>query len=200
MSIDLLFQRQEAEKLNDQEPLIRGFVFACTNKSESECLSRLLFATDKMYGPIVIRIRKGDLLFLNNIDTDKLLGIFRAVSDGGVNIHSDAFEGRYSYQVKVEKVGDVLYLPYAKNVLAKLAIKRNTPLFKKALVTLLNKYLELDIIQTNLNGVLVHDTGIKPINEIIEKINKNNAKIDVEGIFEENRIAGGALPRGLSQP
>jgi len=44
------------------EQLIRGFLCACTNKSEAECLNGLLFATGKSYGPIVIRIRQGDLL------------------------------------------------------------------------------------------------------------------------------------------
>ena len=54
----------------------RGFIFACTQKSEAECFERLLFATEKSYGPVVIRIRKGDLLFLNNLDTDVTYGAY----------------------------------------------------------------------------------------------------------------------------
>jgi len=43
---------------NDETMLLkRGFLFACTNKSESECLNGLVFGTEKVYGPIVIRIR-----------------------------------------------------------------------------------------------------------------------------------------------
>ncbi len=72
---------------------IRGFLFACTNKSENECLNGLLFATEKSYGPVVIRIRKGDLLFLNNIDTDTIFGVFKAVSDGSLNLEPTAFDG-----------------------------------------------------------------------------------------------------------
>ena len=84
--------------------LVRGFLFACTNKSENECLDKLIFATEKFYGPVVIRIRKGDILFLNNIDADVLYGVFKAVSDGGFDIEPDAFNGRYRYPVKVEPI------------------------------------------------------------------------------------------------
>ncbi|MBL7119598.1 MAG: hypothetical protein ISS53_02800 [Dehalococcoidia bacterium] len=59
---------------------VRGFIFACTEKSEMECLKGLLFGTEKTYGPIVIRIREGDLLFLDNIDTDTLHGVLEGVS------------------------------------------------------------------------------------------------------------------------
>ena len=62
---------------NDEKVLTRGFLFACTSKTEEECFNRSLFATEKAYGPIVIRIRKGDLLFLNNVDTDVIYGVFR---------------------------------------------------------------------------------------------------------------------------
>jgi len=57
--------------------LTRGFLFACTINTEEECFNRKLLATEKAYGPIVIRIRKGDLLFLNNVDTDVIYGVFR---------------------------------------------------------------------------------------------------------------------------
>lgn len=72
------------------EQPISGFIFACTKKSEDECFERLLFGIDKVYSLIVIRIRKGDLLFLNNLDTDMLYGVFRAISDGSLNIQPDA--------------------------------------------------------------------------------------------------------------
>ena len=114
MSVNSISFNKNSGISNEQDLPIRGFIFACTNKSESECLSRLLFATDKIYGPVVIRIRKSDLLFLNNKNTDMLLGVFRAVSDGDFNIQLNAFEGKYPYQVKVEKIGEILYLPNAK--------------------------------------------------------------------------------------
>jgi len=46
--------------------LTRGFLFACTRDTEEECFERMIFATERGYGPIIIRARKGDILFLNN--------------------------------------------------------------------------------------------------------------------------------------
>ena len=60
---------KEIFRENQTNLLCRGFLFACTNLSESECLDDRIFGTEKFYGPVVLRIRKGDLLFLNNIET-----------------------------------------------------------------------------------------------------------------------------------
>ena len=40
----------------DNKP-IQGFIFTCSDKTESECFERSLFGTDRIYGPVVIRIR-----------------------------------------------------------------------------------------------------------------------------------------------
>lgn len=179
MSLNLLPRNENIENNNGQENLIRGFIFACTNKSESECLSNLLFATDKMYGPVVIRIVKGDLLFLNNVDTNALFGVFRAISDGGVNIQTKAFDGRYPYQVKVEKLDEVIAISNAKDILDKLYIRRNTPIIKKKLIDLLSNFVELK--QPNIQGFLIRDgSPHNSITEQIEKIRKNKAKINIE--------------------
>ena len=102
---------------------LRGFLFACTNKSEVECLCSQLFAAEKSYGPIVIRVRKGDLLFLNNIDTDTLFGVFKSVSDGNFNLQSEAFGGKYPYQVKVEPLGEMITVVKAKKLLNRFRVK-----------------------------------------------------------------------------
>ena len=52
-----------------EKVLTRGFLFDCTKDTEDECFRRKIFATEKSYGPVVIRIRKDDLLFLNNINS-----------------------------------------------------------------------------------------------------------------------------------
>jgi len=113
-----------------EEQLVRGFFFACTAKSEAERLKRLLFGTEKTYGPIVLRIRNGDLLFLNNLTENTLLGIFKAVSNGNFNIQPDAWKGKYPYQVKVDILGEKITLDNAEKILADFKIKRNTPLFQ----------------------------------------------------------------------
>ena len=118
-------------KETDKEPLIRGFLFACTDKSEAECFKRSLFGTDKVYAPIVTGVRKGDLLFLNNLDTNTLYGVFEAVSDGDVNIEPEVWNGKYPYQVKVESLGEKTALRNARKILRKFKIKRNTPIFSR---------------------------------------------------------------------
>lgn len=157
------------ERKNKQK-LIRGFIFACTEKSEAECIRRSLFATGKMYGPIVIRIREGDLLFLHNIDTDKLLGVYKAASDGTFNIDANAFDGKYPYQVKVHCLGENITLSNAKKELNNKEIKRNTPILKGKLIALLNEYL------CNISS----STTSELISEEISQIAINKQSVDIE--------------------
>jgi DNA modification methylase len=98
----------------------------------------MLFGADRTYAPLVLRIRKGDLLFLNNLDTNTLYGVFQAVSDGSVNIQSGAWNGRFPYQVKAAVLGKRVSLENARKTLASLGIKRNTPVRGKKLVELLD--------------------------------------------------------------
>ena len=165
--------------LIEHEKPIRAFLFACTDKSEQECLDRLLFSTDKLYGPIVIRIRVGDLLFLNNIDQDTLIGVFVAESEGAYNIQPEAFGGRYPYQVKVRSAGEILNIKKAKKLLHDFDVRRNTPLFGKKLVEFLNNFASMPVI----DGLLVKEQFEKywdQIQEIVKKIQKYDGKIDIE--------------------
>ena len=75
MSFAEVNSKKERLPNNQENALIRGFLFACTADTEEECFNRMLFATEKTYGLILIRIRKGDLLFLNNLDTDGIYGV-----------------------------------------------------------------------------------------------------------------------------
>ena len=163
---------------NEDKP-IRGFVFACTRKTEKECFERLLFGTEKAYGPIVIRIRKGDILFLNNLDTDTLYGVFKAVSDGGVNIEPDAWDGKYPYQVKVEILGEKIALKNAKRILGKFRIKRNTPLFGKKLLDFLDLFVPNPTL-LNTTSQIFADERNRLILEQKEKIKKAIDKVDIE--------------------
>ena len=134
-----------SEKLTDSEKYnlpVRGFMLACGESTEAECLTRMLFGTDRTYGPVVIRIRKGDLLFLNNIETDSLHGVFRAVTDGGLNIEPKAWKGRYPYQVRVEMLGDKITLNNATRILRRFGMTRNTPLHTKRLAAFLDFFLK----------------------------------------------------------
>ncbi len=161
------------------EVLTRGFLFACTSDTEAECFDRMLFATEKSYGPIVIRIRKGDLLFLNNIDSDVLYGVFRVVSDGFFNVESGIFDRKYPYQVRIESVGDKIKISNAKKILNKLGVKRNKPLLKGKLAEFLNIFMnsrrEIDFTKSTQA-----DSSQNLISEQIEGIKNSTANIDIE--------------------
>ena len=99
-----------------------GHIFACTSKSQQECFDRMLFATNRVYGEEVLKIKKGDLLFLLNLDTDTLHGTFRAKSAGGRDLVPDAWKGRYPYQVRVSRNGAAHSLPGAKKILSGIGV------------------------------------------------------------------------------
>ena len=105
-----------------------GYILACTAKSEQECFDRMLFATNKLYGENVLKIKKGDLLFLLNIDTDVLYGTFRAKSNGGKDLVPDAWKGRYPYQVMVQKNGKAGSIKDAKKIISAMGPAWHEPL------------------------------------------------------------------------
>jgi len=119
---------------------VRGFVFACTNASQSECFNRLLFGTSKLYGAAAIRVRKGDFLFLLNLDTDFLYGVFKAVSDGKNNLEPKAWNGKYPYQVRVEPIGEIIPLEDARKLLSRLDASRSSPMGKSTTLKLVELF------------------------------------------------------------
>lgn len=100
----------------------RSHIFVCTAKSQQECFNRMLFSTNKVYEDKIFAVKKGDTLFLLNVESDVLYGTFRARSDGRKNIIPEAWGGRYPYQVEVEKCGEINAVKNAKIVLSKLGI------------------------------------------------------------------------------
>jgi len=119
---------------------IHGQLFVCTESTKKECFERLLFATNKVYSPATMKVKKGYFLFLFDLDADLLYGVFKATSDAGLNLQPEAWNGKYPYQVKVKPVGKIILLEKAKKLLKKLGIKRHSPISKKALIKLLELY------------------------------------------------------------
>lgn len=124
-----------------QASSLRGYVFVCTKKSQKECFDRMLFSTNKLYEEKVLGVKKGDLLFLLNLDSHVLYGAFNAKSDGRINISPEAWGGKYPFQVEVEKNGEIKSMKSAEKILSKMGIS-----WKKALgenkTKLLLDYLE----------------------------------------------------------
>jgi len=137
LNIDILVSDMEETK---GKRAISGYVFVCTNNTESECFKESLFGSGKAYGPAVLRIKKRDILFLNNLDKDVLYGIYRAASDGGLNIRPKTWHGKYPYQVKVEIPQNTLELNNAKKILRKVEWSSNTILSGDRLAYILDKF------------------------------------------------------------
>jgi len=162
-----------------EEKPVRGFIFACTDRTESECYDRMMLAADRTYGPVVIRIREGDLLFLHNLDTDALHGVFRAVSKGDFNLNAKAWNGRYPYQIHFEYIGNNIVLKNAKGILAKISVTRNTPLIKEKLSSLLEIFMINPGITNSALSLYDKDTTLLILNEK-EKVDKNKNDVDIE--------------------
>lgn len=82
----------------------------------------MLFSTNKVYEDKIFAVKKGDILFLLNVDSDILYGTFKAKSDGRKNIVPEAWGGRYPYQAEVEESGEINSLRNAETLLSKLGI------------------------------------------------------------------------------
>ncbi len=135
-------------------PALQGEILSCTNGSEEECFKRLLFGTNKVYAPSFMRIKKGFFLFLLNLDSEKLYGVFRATSDASLNVKPEAWGGRYPYQAKVEPVHDIVCLKDGDKLLEKLGVKRAAPISKKALLRLLELFRPKDLMMSAWVGYL----------------------------------------------
>lgn len=75
--------------------------FICTNKTEAECFQRALFGDTMKFWDEIKNVKRGDTLFLYNVQTDVLFGPFTAESDGKLNIEPDAWGGGFPAQVRV---------------------------------------------------------------------------------------------------
>ncbi len=124
---------------------VKSYVFACTKASQDECFKLLLFGSSKVYGAVAMRVKKGDFLFLWNLDSDLLYGVFKAVTDAQLNMVGDAWEGKYPYQVKVEPLGKIVPLENAKKLLTALNVDRSSPISKSKTMTILELFRPSDV-------------------------------------------------------
>lgn len=162
----------------------KGCIFTCTDKTEKECLDRMLFATNKIYEEKALKVKRGDILFLLNLDSDVLYGPFEAKTDGGMNIIPEAWRGNYPYQVKVERNGQVEVIKGAKNILAKMNISWKDILTKDETDLILSYMKEQD--KFNWNKVKIKKTA------------NNNEKPPLEAttLWDYPKQSYGKTPKG----
>ena len=148
--------------LTEQEVLgVKGHIFACTQKTEKECFDRMIFSTSRVYSDKVINVKKGDTLFLYNLDVDMLYGPFVAKSNGGKDIAPEAWGGRYPYQVEVERNGDIKKVRNTKKVLKTIGVDWKKELDEERMRWLINyiyhpEKFDLQNLKANkLNSILL---------------------------------------------
>lgn len=172
---------------------INGYVFVCSKNTESECFKESLFGSGKAYGPAVLRIKRGDILFLNNLDKDILYGIFRAASDGGLNLQPEAWHGKYPYQVKVEVPTNMLELSNAKKILRKVEWSSNTILSGDRLAYILDKFA----YEASSMGRLLSERRLVPRDRTNENDDENEVPaIEATTLWYFPKQSYGANPKG----
>lgn len=162
----------------------RGYILACTAKSEKECFDRMLFATNRVYGENVLKIRKGDLLFLLNIDTDTLYGTFRAKSDGAKDLVPEAWKGRYPYQVHVQGNGKVNSVKGAKKVLSASGPHWHDP---------------LDLDQARALSKYLENPGSVSLSIMEKRVGEDKPRLSSTTLWDYPKQSYGSKPKGSNK-
>ena len=68
-----------------------GAIFMSNSATKRECFRLGLFGLPSSQGRFVMQVKEGMALFLFEYETRKLHGVFRACSDGAMNIEPNAF-------------------------------------------------------------------------------------------------------------
>lgn len=82
--------------------MMNSYIFSCTSKTKQECFDKKLFGAPERQIYWVKEVRPGNILFLYDYSSKKLLGIFEATSRGDLNIEPNAWNGKFPAQVKVK--------------------------------------------------------------------------------------------------
>jgi hypothetical protein len=95
-----------------------GLVFICDPTTEAECLQRRLLGLPKSQSSLLSKLADTSLLFLFNVRTRMMLGVFAPDGPAGLEIEPSAFGGggRFPVQVRFQPVhpsGHVLSVPEA---------------------------------------------------------------------------------------
>jgi DNA modification methylase len=181
-------------------------IFVSTDKTEPECFQRMLFGTSKLYADDALAVKAGNILFLLNVNSNIMHGVFRAKSDGRQNIVPEAWKGKYPYQVEVEQIGNLQTLKKAKILLKKLGIESHRSLddsMTKRLLTFFS-LTESDYLKQLANskswGFLTpddtHKKNGKTKNEAINQTVEEKPKLESTTLWDYPRQSYGKTPKG----
>ncbi|XP_020252859.1 extensin-like isoform X1 [Asparagus officinalis] len=103
-------RKAKKEKAKEEGP---GFIFMCSWRTRQECFRHGVFGMPMSRAEIVKMIKPEMRLFLYNVGQKLLYGIFRASSEGGMNLVPEAFGGCFPAQVRFKT--DLECLPLAES-------------------------------------------------------------------------------------
>jgi hypothetical protein len=90
-----------------------AYIFLCRDSTHDECLEKKLFGGQESYYKQTGEIAEGVLLFLYNFSANLLEGPFISTSKANWNIIPEAWKGKYSWQIRCQKVHE--YPPLMKS-------------------------------------------------------------------------------------
>jgi len=102
-----------------------GLIFMCNSDTKKDCFKYRVFGLPEGKKNLVEQVKKGTKLFLYDIDKKVLHGVYKASSEGGINLIEEAFkdsERKFPCQVRFRIHKDCM--PLDQNAF-KLAIKEN---------------------------------------------------------------------------
>lgn len=81
------------------------WIFEANLETQHECFTRSLFGSNRDWP---LNVKSGDICFLYNYDERKIYGVWFADSNGSVNLESEAWCGKYRFQVRVKRASSTM--------------------------------------------------------------------------------------------
>ena len=71
---------------------LAGLIFMCSNETKRDCFKYRVFGLPEAKKNMVEQVKKGTKLFLFDVDKRILYGVYKATSEGGINLVEQAFK------------------------------------------------------------------------------------------------------------